>query len=183
MAGELLDRHLKAFLRLVSVAPPGAADHRRRRVVRVPDHGRHRGRDVIIDRADRGVDQGVYQHALALLELAHHQDADPRVVQALQRLAGPAREIGPLVRGGGLERELDGLDGLGRGPITAGGPPPTADGVRMATARSLVVSLGIAAPHAFGPPGTPGGPKKHNSAESAAHITSRPAQWSKRSKW
>ena len=39
MAGEPLNRNLKTFLRLVS--SPGAANQRRRRVVREPDHGRH----------------------------------------------------------------------------------------------------------------------------------------------
>ena len=39
---ELVDRHIKAFFPLVSVAAaPGAADYRCRRLVREPDHGRH----------------------------------------------------------------------------------------------------------------------------------------------
>jgi hypothetical protein len=54
--------------------------------------------------------------------------------------------------GGGPERELDGLDGLGRGP-GYGGP--------------------------LAHPGMPGGPKNDNPAESAAHITCMSKPWSK----
>ena len=49
----------------------------------VPHHGRHRGGDVVVDRAHRRVDQRVHQLALALLELADDQYPDVGVGQPL----------------------------------------------------------------------------------------------------
>ena len=71
-------------------------EHERRRVLAVADARRNGGGDVVVDRADRGVDQRVHQLALALLELTDDDDPDARIEQAVLRLLEPPAEVGAV---------------------------------------------------------------------------------------
>jgi hypothetical protein len=54
---------------------------------------RHRGRDVVVYRAYRGIDQGVDELALALLELSHDEDADRGIRESPGRMPQPRHEV------------------------------------------------------------------------------------------
>ncbi len=107
---ELFDRHLRRLGALMLGA--GLAYERHARLRAVFHQRRDGGGDVVVDRADRRVDQRVDELALALLELADDQDADVRVGETGAGGVQPLGEIGPFVGGGRLERQVDELDRL-----------------------------------------------------------------------
>ncbi|OLT02593.1 hypothetical protein BJF90_29055 [Pseudonocardia sp. CNS-004] len=73
----------------------------------------HRGGDVVVHRAHRGVHQRVDQLALALLELADDEHAHIGVGEPLAGLEQSPTEVGTLVGGGCFQREVDQLDRCG----------------------------------------------------------------------
>ena len=113
-AASSRERDLGALRRAVAVAD---ADQRDRRRVRVPDHGDHRRRDVVVDRTHGRRHQGVHQLALALLELPDHEHPHRRVRQPLRGAAQAGGEIGAVVGGGGFGRDLDERYRLGHGHV------------------------------------------------------------------
>ncbi len=68
--------------------------------LRVADDRRHHRDLVRVHRADRRVQQGVHESALAALELAHHGDADGALIDPLLRLVQRAGQV-PAITGGG----------------------------------------------------------------------------------
>jgi hypothetical protein len=111
--GHLLDRDLLAdrlgpLAVLVDlVVLGGLEEHRRPGFLGVAHRGRRRGGDVVVDRADRRVEQRVDQRRLPLLELAHHEDVERRVEQPLLREPQSVGQVGPLVRGRRLGPQVD----------------------------------------------------------------------------
>ena len=86
---------------LLRLGEPAVGGHRRggdqegrRRGGPVAHLHRHRGREVVVDRAYRRVDQRVDELALALLELPDDEDADRRVRQAASRMPQARHEVG-----------------------------------------------------------------------------------------
>ena len=103
----------------------------------------HRGGDarghIVVHGAHRGVDEGVDELALALLELPDHDDPHVRVLQPLAGVVQPLGQIGTT--GGGRER-LDIVDERDQLP----------SGLRRHHRRlvgGLIVSLGDVVAHAF----------------------------------
>ena len=108
VAGQILDRHLAAlelgFAAGVLTAVAGDHDPGGGRIS-MPDHSGNGGSDVVINGTDGGVDERVDQFALALLELADHDDADGRVEHAPPGLLQPPAQIRPI----GVRRQYDAL--------------------------------------------------------------------------
>ena len=106
---DLLTGGIRVIARAGSLRPPamdrlqrdlgGRVDQRRLRALTVPDHRRHRGRDVVVDGADGGVHHRVDQQALALLELADDERPDALVGQPPGRLGEPFDQVGTVGRG------------------------------------------------------------------------------------
>ena len=57
----------------------------------------HRGRDVVVNGAHRGIDESVDEHALALLELTDDQHPNAGVGKATSRMPQPVDEIVPAL--------------------------------------------------------------------------------------
>jgi hypothetical protein len=94
-----VDRHL---LRLGQCARGGRGPRREqqgaRRLSAVADLHRHRRGHVVVHRAYRRVDQGVDELALALLELADHENAYRRVREPASGVLEPGDKVGaPLL--------------------------------------------------------------------------------------
>jgi hypothetical protein len=125
--GELPDRHLGALGRVVAVTLP---DERDPGFLGVLDGGRYRRGDVVVHRADRRVDERVHKLALALLELPDDEHAHVGIREPLAGLEQPPTEIGTLVRGGRLQRQVDKVDRCGNGH---GSLPPSHPSLVSAT--------------------------------------------------
>ena len=80
---------------------------------REPDDRRHRGRDVVVDRADLRGEQGVDERTLALLELPDHVDGDVGLGQQAPGVGEALDEVVPPVRLRTLDREVECVEGDG----------------------------------------------------------------------
>ena len=96
--------------RLVTVV--GSIDHGGSRIGAPLDDRRNRGRDIVVDRADRGADDGVDEGAFALLELAHDEHPHMGVLESPLHAAEPLVQIGSSVGGGRPAADLHELPGV-----------------------------------------------------------------------
>ena len=87
------------------------------------------GGGVVVDRADRCVDEGVDQRALALLELADDEDRAGRLLEASPGGGHAGVEVGPVAAAQQRAEGVDADEGACRGPVG-----PAVDGAGPAEA-------------------------------------------------
>ncbi len=117
LGDELRQRSERQLALLHPLTVVGQCVGLQRRLVGVPNAGRHGGDEVGVDRADLPLQQRVDQAALAVLERAEDDHLDRLGAQPLASLAQMLVEVGPTSLGGqlptGVDRPDDVLHHLG----------------------------------------------------------------------